>query len=139
MLSPEPLCSHKILSDGQDLGILSFPPAKAGRDRCFNSSPHRVAIVLNEDHIVGVKLWGHSGAGHAVSHDECFLLLPPDRQQDLVSHLAHPTLVIDMDASWRPMVWGVAQGAVVHYSDPSHLLDGTEAPRGADGREKISL
>lgn len=71
-----------------------------------------------------------------MSHDECFLLLSPDGQQDLVTHLAHPTLVIDVDASGRPMVWGVAQGAVVHYTDPSHLLDCTEAPTGANGREK---
>lgn len=139
LLSSEPLCSHKVLSDGQHLGILSFPPAEAGGDRYLNSSPHRVAIVLDEDHVVGVKLWSHSGARHAVAHDECFLLLPPDGQQDLVTHLAHPALVIDVDASGWSVVGGVAQGTVVHYSDPSHLLDCAEAPRGAEGREKVSL
>lgn len=132
MLSPEPLCSHKVLSDGQHLGILPFLLAKAGWDRDFNPSPHGVAIVLNEDHVVGVKPWGHSGPRHAVPHDEGFLLLPPDGQQDLVAHLAHSTLVIDVDASRRPMVWRVAQGTIVHHTDPSHLLDCPEAPRGAE-------
>lgn len=135
----EPPCSHKVLSYGQHLGILAFPLAKAGWDGCFNPSPHRVPIVLDEDHVVGVKPWSHPGARHAMPHNECSLLLPPDGQQDLIADLAHPTLVVDVDAPRRPMVGAVPQGTVVHYAHPSHLLDCPEAPRGASGREKESV
>ena len=124
--------SHKVLSYGQHFGILAVPLAKAGWDRCFNTSLHRVPIDLNENHVAGVKPWGHSGARHMKSHNECFLLLSPDGQQNLVAYLAHPTLVIDMDALKRSMVRGVTQGTIVHYMQPSHFLDCTEALRGAE-------
>lgn len=134
---PEPH-SHKVLSNGQHLGKFTFPLAKAGRDGCLNSSAHRVTIVLNEDHVVGVEPGGHLGARHAMPHNERLFLLSLDGQQYPVAHLAHPTLVINMDATRRAMVRSIPQGTVVHHTDPRHLLNCTEAPSGAGEREKKS-
>lgn len=36
------------------------------------------------------------------------------------------------------MVWCIPQGTVVHHTDPRHLLNCTEAPGGAEEREKKS-
>lgn len=69
-------------------------------------------------------------------HDERLLLLSLDGQQDLVTHLAHPALIIDMDAPRRAMVWGVPQGTVVHHTHTRHLLNRAEGPGGADGKEE---
>lgn len=131
-------CSHKVLSNGQHFGKFTFPLAQAGGDGCLNSGPHRVPIVLNEDHIVRVKPGGHPGTRHAMPHNECLFLLSLDGQQYLVTHLAHPTLVIDVDATRRAMVWGVPQGTVVHHTYARHLLNCIEAPSGAREREKMS-
>lgn len=132
------LRSHEVLRDGQHLGKLAFPLPEAGGDGCLDSGPHRVPIVLNEDHVVGVKPGGHRGARHAMPHDKRLLLLPLDGQQDPVAHLAHPVLVIDVDAARRAMVRGVPQGAVVHHAHPRQLLNCAEAAGGAGGRGRKS-
>lgn len=126
------LRSHEVLSDGQHLGKLAFPLAEAGGDGCLDSGPHRVPVVLDEDHVVGVKPGGHCGARHAMPHDERLFLLPLDGQQDPVTHLAHAVLVIDVDAARRAMVRSVPQGAVVHHTHPRHLLNCAKAAGGAE-------
>ena len=71
-------------------------------------------------------------------HDKRLLLLPLDGQQDPVAHLAHPVLVIDVDAARRAMVRGVPQGAVVHHTHPCHLLNCAKAASSAGGRGRKS-
>lgn len=132
------LGSHKVLSNGQHLGKLAFPPAQAGGDGCLNAGAHGVPIVLNEDHVIGVEPGGHPRTRHAMPHNERLFLLSLDGQQYPVTHLAHPILVIDVDAARRAVVRGVPQGTVVHHTHPCHLLNCTEDPGGAGGKEKKS-